>query len=409
MENMRRCLEWYLPEGTVSVVDLGAMNVNGSYRELLPGNATYLGVDLEPGPGVDLTLSNAYELPFADASFDVVLSGQMLEHSGQFWRVFSEIFRILKPDGLAFVIAPSGGPVHRYPVDCYRFYPDSYQALADWSGLRLVHSWSDERGPWRDLVGVFQKGDSLQSVTAPRASPVGENELQDRHIDPAVEATGGAQRYLETLRDLHALIKPRLYLEIGVRKGWSLSLASCPAVAIDPDPHPELVIADPAVRFYRCTSDDFFFFYGKQAFPAPVDLAFIDGMHLCENVYRDFMNVEQVMSPEGVIVIDDVLPNHPLQASRERVSKVWTGDVWRFAEMLARERPDLRLTWLDTWPSGMLVISRLNPASRVMWDDYNPRVRQLAKDAGATPPERVLRRAQAVAPTEEALRAASGR
>jgi hypothetical protein len=163
------------------------------------------------------------------------------------------------------------------------------------------------------------------------------------------------------------------------------------------------------VRFYRCTSDDFFFFYGKQAFPAPVDLAFIDGMHLCENVYRDFMNVEQVMSPEGVIVIDDVLPNHPLQASRERVSKVWTGDVWRFAEMLARERPDLRLTWLDTWPSGMLVISRLNPASRVMWDDYNPRMRQLAKDAAATPPERVLRRAQAVAPTEEALRAASGR
>jgi SAM-dependent methyltransferase len=409
MENMRRCLEWYLPNRVISVVDLGAMNVNGSFRELLPSTAKYLGVDLEPGPGVDLALSNAYELPFADGSFEVVLSGQMLEHCGQFWRVFNEIFRILKPDGLAFVIAPSGGPVHRYPVDCYRFYPDSYQALADWSGLRLVQSWSDERGPWRDLVGVFQKGESLQPVTAPRAAAVAANALQKPHSDPAVEAVSGAHRYLDVLRDLHALIKPRLYLEIGVRRGSSLALASCPAVAIDPDPHPDLAIADPAVQFHRCTSDDFFFFNGKQAFGAPVDLAFIDGMHLCENVYRDFMNVERIMRPGGVVVIDDVLPNHPLQASRERVSQVWTGDVWRFAEQLAKERTDLRLTWLDTSPTGLLAISRLNPKSKAMWDDYNPKMRRLAEDAGATPPERVLKRTQAVAPTMETLRAACGR
>jgi SAM-dependent methyltransferase len=409
MENMRRCLDWYLPDGPVSVVDLGAMNVNGSYRELLPSSANYLGVDLEPGPGVDLTLSNAYELPFEDGSFDVVLSGQMLEHCGQFWRVFSEIFRILKPGGLAFVIAPSAGPVHRYPVDCYRFYPDSYQALADWSGLRLVQSWTDERGPWRDLVGVFQKGESLRPLTAPKAEPVAENAPRSPHSDPAVEAVRGSRRYLDALRDLHALIEPRLYLEIGVRRGSSLSLASCPAVAIDPDPHPELSLADRDVQFHRCTSDDFFFFHGKQAFAAPVDLAFIDGMHLCENVYRDFINVEQIMSPEGVIVIDDVLPNHTLQASRERVSKVWTGDVWRFAELLAKERPDLRLTWVDTSPTGLLVISRLNPRSTAMWDNYNSKMRQLANENAATPPERLLKRTHAIAPTEENLRAACGR
>ncbi|MBM3553643.1 MAG: methyltransferase domain-containing protein [Alphaproteobacteria bacterium] len=409
MENMRRCVDWYLPTGTIKVVDLGAMNVNGSYRELLPPAAQYVGVDLEPGPGVDLTLSDVYLLPFADSSIDVVITGQMLEHSGQFWRVFSEIFRILNPDGLAFVITPSAGPVHRYPIDCYRFFPDSYQALADWSGLRLVQCWSDERGPWRDLVGVFQKGDSLRAMTTPGALKVATNEQQTPHFDPSVEAHSGARPYLDVLRDLHALINPSLYFEIGVRKGASLAIASCPAVAIDPDPHPDFTIANPDVQFHRCTSDDFFFFRRESALGAPVDLAFIDGMHLAEYVYRDFMNVERVMRRDGVVVIDDVFPNHPIQASRERVSQVWTGDVWRFADHLAKERPDLRLTWLDTSPTGLLIISRIDPASRTLWNDYNPKMRRLADEAAASPPDSVLTRRDAVKPTLENLRAACGR
>lgn len=110
---MRRCVDWYVDASAKRVVDLGAMNVNGSYRELFGPCAEYIGVDLEPGPGVDLVLSDIYTLPFEDNSVDLVLSGQMLEHCGQFWRVFSEISRVLKPEGLVIAIAPSSGPVHR--------------------------------------------------------------------------------------------------------------------------------------------------------------------------------------------------------------------------------------------------------------------------------------------------------
>ena len=202
---------------------------------------------------------------------------------------------------------------------------------------------------------------------------------------------------------------PELYLEIGVRKGASLALAECPAIAIDPDPHPDFQVTGPAVTFYRCTSDDFFFSMAKMSEAGAVDLAFIDGMHLAEYVYRDFMNVERLMHPKGVIVVDDVLPNHPLQASRERRSQVWTGDVYRFAEILAKKRPDLRLTWLDTDPSGLLVISALNPKSRAMWGDYNKTMRKLADEAGAAVPERVLKRENAVAPTLDNLIKAIGR
>jgi SAM-dependent methyltransferase len=408
MENMRRCVEWYAVEARGKVVDLGAMNVNGSYRELFPDSVEFVGVDLEPGPGVDVVLSDVYQLPFADHSVDFVLSGQMLEHCGQFWRVFTEISRILKPEGLAFIIAPSAGPVHRYPVDCYRFYPDSFQAIAHWAGLRLVHSWNDERGPWRDIIGVFQKGGSLQPIQGPRAAPVAANGWQGRHSDDAAEARAGARPYLDVLRDLHAIIAPRLYLEIGVRKGASLALAKGAAIAVDPDPHPDLAVENNA-RLFQCTSDDFFFFHAAETIQQSVDLAFIDGMHLAEYVYRDFMNVERVMDRNGVIVVDDIFPNHPVQAKRERQSQVWTGDVWRFAQRLAEKRPDLKLTWLDTQPTGLLLISRLNPKSRALWDDYNKAIRRLSDEADADVPQELLARASAVEPTADNLRAAISR
>jgi SAM-dependent methyltransferase len=130
MENMQRCLRWYGPDRPVRVVDLGSAAVNGSYRELFGDKTEYIGLDLESGPGVDMVLADPYRLPFADASIDLVVSGQMLEHCPNFWRVFTEISRVLKTEGLAFIIAPSAGPIHRYPVDCYRFYPDSYCKFA---------------------------------------------------------------------------------------------------------------------------------------------------------------------------------------------------------------------------------------------------------------------------------------
>ena len=32
--------------------------------------------------------------------------------------------RVLVPGGLACIIAPGAQGVHRFPVDCWRFYPD---------------------------------------------------------------------------------------------------------------------------------------------------------------------------------------------------------------------------------------------------------------------------------------------
>ena len=175
-EHMRRVVEGYLDRNRpLDAIDIGSYDVNGSYRVLFDAaNWRYTGVDLEAGPGVDVVLKSPYKLPFPTASADVVLSGQAFEHVEFFWLTWLEMIRVLKPGGLIFLIAPSRGPEHRYPQDCWRFYPDGYRALAKFGGCELLEvstDWEPHPDPgsaaWGDTVGVFRgKGIDLRRKVA---------------------------------------------------------------------------------------------------------------------------------------------------------------------------------------------------------------------------------------------------
>jgi len=166
LRHMRRLADTYLADRPVlTVADLGSCDVNGSYRPIFtrPG-WRYTGVDLAPGSNVDCVLDSPYRLPFATASLDVFVSGQAFEHVEFFWLTWLEMARVLKPGGLIFLIAPSRGPEHRYPVDCWRFYPDAYGALAKYAALDLLEAGTDwqpdaaeDSAAWGDTVGVFRK------------------------------------------------------------------------------------------------------------------------------------------------------------------------------------------------------------------------------------------------------------
>lgn len=70
--------------------------------------------------------------------------------------------RVLKPTGLFYLNAPSAGSFHRYPVDCWRFYPDSGNALISWgkrNGLNpgLLESFTQIGGRWQDYIAIFLK------------------------------------------------------------------------------------------------------------------------------------------------------------------------------------------------------------------------------------------------------------
>jgi hypothetical protein len=219
--------------------------------------------------------------------------------------------------------------------------------------------------------------------------------VPEYHASPAEEVVRGSQSYRETLRRIHAELQPRVYLEIGVRHGFSLALANAP-VAIGVDPAPELKAPlGPHARVVTATSDEFFATAAARYLPERIDLAFIDGMHWFEAVLRDFMNVERRADAHGLVVIDDVFPNHPLQAERNRQSSVWTGDVWKIMPCLRRYRPELRLMSLDTSPTGLLAVAGLRPGNDVLANNYVAIVEEFAP--ARLPPE-ILGRAGAVAP-----------
>jgi hypothetical protein len=165
MKNMEMCIQKYLAPMSaenqgkkLKVVDIGSQDVNGSYRSLFDDELyDYVGIDMVHGKGVDLKIADPYRIPMSDNYAHCVISGQMLEHNEFFWLTFAEKVRIVNHIGFIFMIAPSKGSVHRHPVDCYRFYPDAYTALAKYTNSILVDCWLDAAPPWCDLVGVFVK------------------------------------------------------------------------------------------------------------------------------------------------------------------------------------------------------------------------------------------------------------
>jgi hypothetical protein len=53
----------------------------------------------------------------------------------------------------------------------------------------------------------------------------------------------------------------------------------------------------------------------------------------------------------------------PVAAERERRTSFWVGDTWKALECLLRERPDLTISIVPCYPSGLVVIRGLNPRS----------------------------------------------
>jgi hypothetical protein len=222
-------------------------------------------------------------------------------------------------------------------------------------------------------------------------------------VDPAPysdsdpERQAGELPYLDVLARIHALLQPRRYLEIGVRRGRSLTLARCAAVGVDPEPAISVALGA-ATKVVRASSDAFFTELPFGPWPQAPDLVFIDGMHLFEYALRDFMNVERIAAPTTLVIIDDVFPNHPLQARRARQTRVWTGDVWKLPKALAQSRPDLLLFPVDTKPTGLMLVTGLDASHRLLWKQYDDLVACYCHDT-MSPPKSVLQRQAAFSPS----------
>jgi len=188
--------------------------------------------------------------------------------------------------------------------------------------------------------------------------------------------------YRAFIWDLLRRKNARNYLEVGVRDGGTIVNATCPTIGVDPNFAFRIspIGKKRALHLFQMTSDEFFRDYDPKAIlGAPVDFAFLDGLHQFEYLLRDFINTERCCNRNSVILLDDCLPVNIEMTERThtRATRVdveikdfWTGDVWKVVSILRKYRPDLRITPVDVQPTGSILVSNLNPDSSVLYDRY---------------------------------------
>jgi glycosyltransferase involved in cell wall biosynthesis len=158
-------------------------------------------------------------------------------------------------------------------------------------------------------------------------------------------------KYNTTVNERHKIINiltqhTNKYLEIGIEHGYTFSNTHfLHKIGVDPDPKCDTNITGSEI--FKCTSD----YYFENIKQSDLDVVFIDGMHHCENVLRDFNNSLNKLTKNGVIFIDDCIPlnyneqlkipiKHFYEKGILKYGEEWTGDVWKFIYHLLKNYKD---------------------------------------------------------------------
>lgn len=172
MNNMKYIKEKYLADylnklrHPIKVLDVGGIYdvPHKTYRKHFTEylNMSWTVTDIAKHPTTDVLLEEPYTYPFDNEYFDLVVSGQMLEHCVNPFKAVAEMKRVLKSGGMIVLSAPSAGPAHDVR-DGWRFMDDGFQfIMEDIGGIETVADWiqtdaPDERSrKWQDhlFVGI---------------------------------------------------------------------------------------------------------------------------------------------------------------------------------------------------------------------------------------------------------------
>ncbi len=124
-----------VPVWCETVLDVGSYDENGTHRPLCERRGlSYTGLDVRPGPNVDIVAEQPYTYPFSGGAFDLVISGQAMEHIQDLRAWIDECVRVLKPGGRLCIVTVWKFFYHPYPLDCWRIMPDGMRWLFEQNG-----------------------------------------------------------------------------------------------------------------------------------------------------------------------------------------------------------------------------------------------------------------------------------
>lgn len=179
------------------------------------------------------------------------------------------------------------------------------------------------------------------------------------------------------------------YLEIGVQTGFCLfKIKADKKLAVDPQFKIKITKKIKAYlknssnfnnEFFELTSDDFF--EQKAAYINAIgglDVVFIDGLHLYQQVLKDIKNSLNHLNEGGIILLHDCSPLSATAALRGMSSEevlatnppdwmgIWNGDVWKAIVLMRLERPDLQIAVFDC-DHGIGMIKKGKPEGKLLY------------------------------------------
>lgn len=96
-----------LEEKPYAICEFGSYNVNGSARDAFRVFSRYVGIDVRPGPDVDMVCSS-HDFRGGEG-FDICVTAETLEHDPNPERTIQSAWDALKPGGL-FVLTAAAPP-----------------------------------------------------------------------------------------------------------------------------------------------------------------------------------------------------------------------------------------------------------------------------------------------------------
>lgn len=135
----------YFRDG-MKVLEIGGYGITNFCKIVNNKNITWHTLDIQLDNDAPVFENNhivshkEYDYPIDEGSYDIILSGNVIEHVKKIWTWTRELNRIVKKGGHVITINPISWPFHEAPIDCWRIYPEGAKALFEDAGFLIKHS-----------------------------------------------------------------------------------------------------------------------------------------------------------------------------------------------------------------------------------------------------------------------------
>lgn len=136
LSTTREVINYILPHVRGRVLDLGAGSAK--YKQsILKKASEYRSCDAVKNNNID-DVCDVLNLQYPPASFDTVVSTQVMEHINNPYKMAEQIYKILKPGGKVIITAPFLVPIHQDPGDYFRFTKDGLSEIFKQNGFKII-------------------------------------------------------------------------------------------------------------------------------------------------------------------------------------------------------------------------------------------------------------------------------